>query len=61
MAGRLWRILVFALHLDTVIAYIRNQEKHHANKSFKKEYFTLLKKFDVAYDPEGWRRSPLRL
>jgi putative transposase len=37
-------------HLDSVIRYIRNQEKHHARKSFKSEYLTLLRKFDVAYD-----------
>ena len=36
--------------LDTVIRYIRNQEKHHAKKSFKSEYLTLLRKFDIAYD-----------
>jgi putative transposase len=37
-------------HLDSVVAYIRNQEKHHAKKSFRSEYLTLLKKFDIAYD-----------
>jgi REP element-mobilizing transposase RayT len=36
--------------LDSVIAYIRNQEKHHSKKSFKSEYLTLLKKFDIAFD-----------
>ena len=38
-------------HLDSVISYIRNQEKHHAKRSFRSEYLTLLKKFDIAYDP----------
>ena len=39
-------------HLDSVIGYIRNQEEHHAKKSFRKEYLTLLKRFDIAYDPK---------
>jgi putative transposase len=37
-------------HLDAVIRYIRNQEKHHSAKSFKDEYMTLLRKFDIAFD-----------
>jgi putative transposase len=36
--------------LDAVIAYIRNQEKHHRKTSFRDEYITLLRKFDVAFD-----------
>jgi REP element-mobilizing transposase RayT len=39
-------------HLDPVIRYIHNQEKHHARKSFRSEYLTLLRKFDLAYDPK---------
>ena len=39
-------------HLDSVIAYIRNQEKHHARKSFRSEYLALLKRFGIAYDPK---------
>jgi hypothetical protein len=39
-------------HLDSVIAYIRNQAKHHAEKSFKSEYLILLKRFDIGYDPK---------
>jgi REP element-mobilizing transposase RayT len=38
--------------LDSVIRYIRNQEKHHAKRSFRNEYLTLLKKFDIAYEPK---------
>ena len=38
--------------LDSVIKYIRNQEKHHARKSFRSEYLLLLQKFDIAYDPK---------
>jgi len=39
-------------HLDSVIRYIRTQEKHHAKRSFKNEYLTLLRKFDIAYEPK---------
>ncbi|MRT94569.1 IS200/IS605 family transposase [Ancylomarina sp. 16SWW S1-10-2] len=35
---------------DTVIKYIRNQEKHHATKAFKEEYLELLKKFEIPFD-----------
>jgi REP element-mobilizing transposase RayT len=37
-------------HLDTVIAYIMNQKKHHKRRTFKEEYIELLKKFKVEYD-----------
>jgi len=36
--------------IDAVVKYIRNQEKHHAKKTFKEEYLDLLKKFNVEYD-----------
>jgi len=36
--------------LDTVIAYINNQEQHHQKKTFKDEYLELLQKFNVEYD-----------
>ena len=36
--------------LDTVIRYIRNQEKHHQKSSFRSEYLTLLRKFDIAFE-----------
>jgi REP element-mobilizing transposase RayT len=35
---------------DTIIRYIRNQQKHHAKKSFREEYVEMLKKFDVEFD-----------
>ena len=38
--------------VNDVVAYIKNQEKHHANKSFKDEYLELLKRFDVVYNPK---------
>ena len=37
-------------HLDTIIAYINNQEKHHQKRTFKNEYLELLEKFNVDYD-----------
>jgi putative transposase len=36
--------------LDEVIRYIHNQEKHHQKQSFKNEYMTLLRKFDIAFE-----------
>jgi len=33
-----------------VIAYIKNQEKHHRKKSFREEYIEFLKKFEIDYD-----------
>jgi putative transposase len=36
--------------LDTRIRYIQNQERHHKRSSFKDEYLTLLRKFDIAFD-----------
>jgi REP element-mobilizing transposase RayT len=37
-------------HIDRVCRYIANQEAHHRKRSFKEEYITLLKKFEVDYD-----------
>jgi putative transposase len=36
--------------LDTIIRYIQDQEKHHKRRSFKDEYLTLLRRFDIAFD-----------
>ena len=36
--------------LDTIIRYIQNQELHHKRISFKNEYLTLLRKFDIAFE-----------
>jgi REP-associated tyrosine transposase len=36
--------------LDHVIEYIRNQEEHHRKKSFRNEYLSLLRKFDIAFE-----------
>ena len=37
-------------HVDRVINYIKNQEAHHKEVSFKKEYTDLLDEFGVSYD-----------
>ncbi len=37
-------------HLDRVRAYIARQEEHHARKSFKYEFRSMLKKYEVDYD-----------
>ena len=37
-------------HIGNVYNYILNQERHHKKKTFKEEYFQLLKKFEVEYD-----------
>ena len=36
--------------LNTIIRYVQNQEKHHERRSFKNEYFALLRKFDIAFE-----------
>jgi REP element-mobilizing transposase RayT len=38
--------------LATVIRYIQNQPAHHQQRSFKNEYLTLLRKFDIAFQEE---------
>jgi len=38
--------------LDTIIRYIQNQEKHHQRRSFKDEYLTLLRKFQIEFKEE---------
>ncbi len=35
--------------LDTIVRYIQNQEKHHHRRSFKDEYLTLLRKFQIEF------------
>ena len=36
--------------LDTIIRYIQNQEQHHRHRSFKDEYLTWLKKFEIPFE-----------
>jgi len=37
-------------HVQRVYNYILNQEKHHAQVTFKEEYLELLKKFEIKAD-----------
>ena len=37
-------------HLPQVIGYIKNQEQHHARKTFREEYVGMLKKAELEYD-----------
>lgn len=36
--------------LDYVIRYIQNQEEHHKKSSFKNEYLTYLKRYEIDFD-----------
>jgi len=38
--------------LNTIIRYIQNQEKHHRRRTFKNEYLTLLRKFQIEFKEE---------
>jgi putative transposase len=37
-------------HIDLVYNYILNQEEHHRRKTFREEYISFLKKFEIEYD-----------
>ncbi len=37
-------------HIDKVVKYIKNQEKHHSKISFAEEYKEFMDKFGVEYD-----------
>jgi putative transposase len=37
-------------HIDAVIKYILNQEAHHQKKTFKQEYYELLRKFEIPFE-----------
>lgn len=36
--------------VDKTVLYIKNQQEHHRNKSFKEEYLTFLKLYNIEYD-----------
>jgi len=38
--------------LDNVILYIQKQKEHHKGKTFKDEYLTMLRKFEVEFTDE---------
>ncbi|QMW03742.1 IS200/IS605 family transposase [Spirosoma foliorum] len=35
-----------------VIQYVLNQEEHHRKRTFREEYLTFLKRFEVPYEPK---------
>jgi putative transposase len=37
---------------DVIINYVKNQEYHHKQKSFKKEYFQFLKSYEIEFKNE---------
>lgn len=37
-------------HIERVCKYILNQEKHHQKRTFREEYISLLRKFEIQYD-----------
>jgi REP element-mobilizing transposase RayT len=37
-------------HIQQVYDYILNQEEHHRKRTFKAEYFELLKKFEIEFN-----------
>ena len=48
-------------HLDRVVKYILNQQKHHQRKTFKEEYIEFLEKYEILYDSRylfDWINSP---
>ncbi len=39
-------------HADKVFRYIQNQEVHHKKQSFRDEYISMLRKFEVNFDEQ---------
>ncbi|PXY01088.1 IS200/IS605 family transposase [Marinifilum breve] len=37
-------------HIDMVVKYVLNQKEHHKKQTFKVEYLSFLKKFEVDYN-----------
>jgi len=37
-------------HIDNVVKYIMNQEKHHKKRTFGEEYIEILRKFNIIYN-----------
>ena len=40
------------LHLDNVIRYVMNQKEHHRKKTFKEEYITFLREFEIPHEEQ---------
>jgi putative transposase len=43
---------VSASNVSVVVAYIEDQERHHAKRNFEAEFIELLKKHNVEFDPK---------
>jgi putative transposase len=39
-------------HIPATVAYIHNQAEHHKKQSFEDEYFAILRKHEIAFDPK---------
>lgn len=37
-------------HIDRVVKYVLNQEKHHQRSSFRQEYLALLERFEISFE-----------
>lgn len=37
-------------HIDRVVKYVLNQEKHHQRGSFRQEYLALLERFEISFE-----------
>ena len=47
-----------ASQVSQVIRYIENQEQHHKQVSFREEYLSFLKKFEIEYDEKYIFQEP---
>lgn len=45
--------------VNTVVNYIKNQEQHHAVRSFNQEYLEFLAEFEVVYDERYIFKAPI--
>ncbi|WP_396190809.1 IS200/IS605 family transposase [Flavobacterium sp.] len=46
-------------HVQNVINYVKNQEKHYSKQTFRDEYVEFLKKFDIEYDERYIFQDPV--
>lgn len=44
--------------VDAVAKYILNQQEHHKKVSFREEYLSLLKSFEIDYDEQYIFKEP---
>ncbi len=50
LAGRLWGVFLWPLAIGYHYQVHSKSRKHHSRRSFKNEYLTLLREFDIAFD-----------